>query len=107
MVTSPILPANRAKPAFLRYGGAVLLMGLMLLARIALAPFSDESPYLALFIGVVLSAWYGGLGPGILTTVVSSVVVVVFVVTLPRLGSAAELTRLVIFVGQGVLVSYL
>ena len=62
--TSPIL----------RYGVAVLVVGVALGIKLLLDPvIPQEVPFLLLFGAVVVSAWYGGLGPGLLTMVLAGV----------------------------------
>lgn len=51
-----------------RYGVAVLAVAIALL----LAPLIEhESPFLLFFAAVMVSAWYGGMGAGVLATAVS------------------------------------
>ena len=53
---------------WLGYAVAILCAGLIVLARIALYPvLPDGYPFITLFIGVLVSAWYGGFGPGLAT----------------------------------------
>jgi CheY-like chemotaxis protein len=57
-----------------RYGFALgtLLIGLAL--RLALAPLGgDHGPFLPLYLAVALGAWYGGPGPGLVTTLAGGV----------------------------------
>jgi PAS domain S-box-containing protein len=50
------------------YAVSLLCAGLIVLARIALNPVLPTGyPFITLFIGVLLSAWYGGFGPGLAT----------------------------------------
>jgi signal transduction histidine kinase len=57
-----------------RYGLAILAAFVALLLRQLLTPFLGENnPYHTVWAAVVFSAWYCGLGPSILTTVVSVV----------------------------------
>lgn len=58
----------------LRYGVALVVVGLLLLCwRVALHRLEPD-PYPLLLVGVVVSAFYGGLGPGLLATVLSGAV---------------------------------
>src|SRR5690349_11412426 len=53
---------------WLGYAVAVLCAGLIVLARLALTPILPTGyPFITLFIGVLVSAWYGGFGPGLAT----------------------------------------
>jgi PAS domain S-box-containing protein len=96
------------KSALRRYGAATLFLALVLFLRIALNPvLGDASPYLASFLAIVLSAWYGGSGPGYYTTIISGGLVTWFIVGPGALLSVAEFIRLAFFLLQGTLVSYL
>ena len=62
---------KRTSP-FLRYGIAVLVVGVALGIKLLLDPVIPEDvPFLLLFGAVMVSAWYGGLGPGLLTMVLA------------------------------------
>jgi PAS domain S-box-containing protein len=82
-----------------------------LLLRLALAPLLGESsPFLVFVMPIMISAWYGGLGPGLAATVVSALFSMLFVV--PPLGSleitnAAAGAQLATFLVEGVLISSL
>src|SRR5919112_5407745 len=53
----------------LRYGVAVLAVGVALGLKLLLDPLiTDQSPFLLLAGAVVVAAWFGGLGPGLLAT---------------------------------------
>src|SRR5262245_42819935 len=55
-----------------RYGIAVLSIAIAAALRLALDPILGEvSPLIFFFLPVVLAAWYGGLGPGLLATALS------------------------------------
>jgi K+-sensing histidine kinase KdpD len=54
----------------LRYGVAVLAVGMAFLVKLLLNPLIvQETPFLLIFGAIMISAWYGGLGPGLLATV--------------------------------------
>src|SRR5215203_1763636 len=62
---------KRTSP-FLRYGVAVLVVGAALGIKLLLDPvIPRDVPFLLLFGAVMVSAWYGGLGPGLLTMVLA------------------------------------
>jgi len=53
----------------LRYGVAVLAVGMAFLVKLLLDPLIvQETPFLLVFGAIMISAWYGGLGPGLLAT---------------------------------------
>jgi PAS domain S-box-containing protein len=72
-----------------------------------LEPYVDRGDF-PLFLGaVMLSAWYGGLGPGLLTTVVGAVVGVTALTGSGVVGaplSAAMMTRLGVFVLEALVI---
>lgn len=94
-----------------RYGVAVLASLLALLLRFGLEPIlRGEAPLLVFISAVVLSAWYGGLGPGLLSTVLSAILGNYFF--LPPLytlsiGQVTGVARLGVFLMEGVLISWL
>ncbi len=66
-----------------RYGMAIAASLLALLLRFLLTPVLQEAaPLLVFIIPVTLSAWYGGLGPGLLSTGLSALVGTYFFVQL-------------------------
>ena len=56
------------------YGLALLTVGLAVVLTLVGEPLSQEIPLLFFFVAVLLSAWYGGLGPGLLATLISAAV---------------------------------
>lgn len=70
-----IPPLKKAKSLFRRYGMAVLVTGLTLLAslvlRRVLEDAEDAVPLVLFILAVMVSAWYGGLGPGVLSSLLS------------------------------------
>jgi signal transduction histidine kinase len=71
MPTDPIVKTEGAHDAR-RYGLAILAAIAALLLRHVLAPFFGENnPYHTVWPAVVFSAWYCGLGPSIVTTLIS------------------------------------
>jgi len=59
-----------ARSLLLRYGVALASAALAIAMRGLFTPvWGNELPFLTLFPAVLLSAWYGGLGPGIMTTI--------------------------------------
>ena len=61
------------RPQLRGYAVAVLAVGLALLVRLLLEPWiGAESPFLLFFGAVMLGAWFGGLGPGLLATALAA-----------------------------------
>jgi signal transduction histidine kinase len=55
-----------------RYGVACIAVGAALLVRLAISPLVfGDTPFLLFFGAVLVAAWYGGLGPGIVATVLA------------------------------------
>ena len=64
------MPSIKHTSPLLRYGVAVLAVGMAFLVKLLLAPLIvQETPFLLVFAAIMISAWYGGLGPGLLATV--------------------------------------
>lgn len=91
--TTPTAAAGRAshdwtgRPAWQRYGVAVVLTLLAVWVRVALAPADSGGRFVTAALAVALSALYGGLGPGLLSTALGMVLVNFFMV--PPYGSFA------------------
>ncbi len=62
----------------LRYSVAVLICTVVISIKIILLQFGMDLPYLMLAFPIMLSAWWGGRGPGILATVITTVSVAYF-----------------------------
>jgi PAS domain S-box-containing protein len=94
-----------------RYGVAVLASLLALLLRLLLEPIlRGEAPLLVFVMAVVLSAWYGGLGPSLLATALSAVLGTYFF--LPPVFSlsitkVADGIHLSLFLVEGILIGWL
>ena len=108
--------ANRREAAsvsqlfWFRYGVAVFALGLVLLLRLLLAPLiTAQSPFLLLAGAVMVAAWFGGLGPGLLTTALGMLAADYFF--LPPQGSftgpSVAALPLALFAVQGVVISSL
>ncbi|MFN6530348.1 PAS domain S-box protein [Nostoc sp. ChiSLP03a] len=72
-----IFTGTRDKGAFIRekllhYGIASLSVALALWATLLLNPYLTSTPAALFFAAVMVSAWYGGLGPGLLATLLST-----------------------------------
>ena len=101
--------ANPHERFFRRYATAVLAVALVLAFQAALGPMTGvEAPFL-LFLGAVLfAAWYGGVWPGFLATILSAAVVVYFVPPYHHLHvTDPNLYRVLQFVAEGAFISVL
>jgi PAS domain S-box-containing protein len=101
---------KRSLDIALRYGVAVLAFGVALLVKLLLDPLTvQDTPFLLVFGAIIVSAWYGGLGPGLFATGLSTLATDYFF--LYPVGSftvfSLEGVDVVLFVLEGVLVSVL
>jgi PAS domain S-box-containing protein len=94
-----------------RYAIAIGAATLAVLARLGLDPvWGLRLPYITLFPAIVLSAWFGGLWPGIVTTVLCATAAEYFWIEPSHswaIGNAADALGLVVFVAVGGLISVL
>ena len=95
---------------FLRYGVAVLAVGVAFGLKLLLDPLIvQDVPFLLVFGAIMVSAWYGGLGPGLLATVAAGLATDYFF--LPPKGSFSwfglETVPLLVFLAEGTLVCLL
>jgi len=69
------------RSAALRYGAAVASVALALIVRVTVAPvLQGELPFVPFFAATAAAAWFGGLGPSLLSTALGFVVGMLFVV---------------------------
>ena len=97
-------------PAFLRYGVAVLAVALAFALKLLIEPLIiQDTPFLLVFAAIMFSAWYGGLGPGLLATVLAALITDYFFLypVGTFTGLSLESTPLVVFVLEGALVGLL
>jgi PAS domain S-box-containing protein len=93
-----------------RYGVAVVAVGAVLLLKLLLNPLiTQQSPFLLMAGAVIVAAWFGGLGPGILATLLGALAADYFF--LEPVGSFTGLgvgvLPFTLFVLQGLLISFL
>ena len=93
------------------YGVAVLATLTALLFRSLLLPILGENaPLLVFIMPVMVSAWYGGLGPGLFATALSALLGSYFFIQPffnPDIMGLSEGVRICIFLVEGVLISWL
>lgn len=102
----PSIP--KAKSLWFRYGVACAITVLTLAARVALGGFFDGPTMIVFTVPIVLSAYWGGFGPGLLATGIAALGTAYYV--LPPLGSFNVLSptqRLqeIVLVVTGILIS--
>lgn len=98
------------RPRFLplRYGVAVLSVGVALLLKWFLYPLTDpEAPFLLFFAAVMISAWYGGQWQGLAATLLSAVVVPLLFLPAEHDPSVGSVVQILIFILEGALISWL
>src|SRR5215212_10277988 len=95
---------------FLRYGVAVLAVGVAFAIKLLLDPLIvQDVPFLLVFGAIIVSAWYGGLGPGLLATVAAGLTADYFFLY-PKgsfSGFSLETVPLLVFFLEGTLVCLL
>ncbi|MEP6788340.1 MAG: DUF4118 domain-containing protein [Acidobacteriota bacterium] len=99
-----------SKPAWFRFGLALCFVAAALAATNLLWLFVDRPSSSPLFLGaIVLSAWLGGFRPGVLAAIVGGICIDYFFVSPYHVftGDREELTRLAIFVFEGLIMSWL
>jgi len=97
-----------------RYGVAVLATGLALAAQALLIPLfgggPNSTPFIAFFAAVMASAWFGGLGPGLLSAGFSALLAWYFFLS-PQfslaIGDPGQALRLLVFAAEGAFISAL
>ena len=88
----------------LRYGVAVLAVAISI-AFLAMPEIGKGSGAI-LYLAVLVAAWYGGLGPGLLSTALIAVFAIAVTVNGPD-KSPSRIAGIVFFVGGGVLAALL
>src|SRR5919107_4071221 len=105
-----VMSAARGGGALRRYGVAVLAVGVAFVLKLLLDPMiAQDIPYLLVFGAIMVSAWYGGLGPGLLATAAAGLATDYFFLS-PK-GSFSllglETVPLLVFFAEGTLVCLL
>jgi K+-sensing histidine kinase KdpD len=93
-----------------RYGLAVALTIVALLLSLGLSPWVQESPFSLFLAAVAVSAWYGGLGPGLVATLLGGLICATFFLppfATPTVATITSAVRLVIFLLVAILISSL
>jgi diguanylate cyclase (GGDEF)-like protein len=100
----------RSVATFLRwYGLAVGLSALALILMVLLRPLMEPSIFFLFLAAVAISALYGGLGPGLVATLLSALAVNFFFLAPYNslLSGVEETLRLGIFLATGLIISWL
>jgi signal transduction histidine kinase len=104
-----MLKLTHAKPS--RYGVALISIAIAFLARFELeSALGDVAPLLVFTLAVMVAAWYGGLKPGLMATVLSAIIGNYFFIE-PlytfRIFNVAERIEVALFLCIGILISIL
>ena len=104
------MPVTRGS-RLLRYGFAFVAVALATALRLLLDPlFGEQVPYTIYFLAIMLTAWYGGLGPS-LASVAASAAVSTYLFVPPRdsflVHGIEDQSALALFVFTGVVVALL
>ncbi|MAS33050.1 MAG: hypothetical protein CL610_03520 [Anaerolineaceae bacterium] len=107
MFDTMVRPARKNR--LLRYLFSLVAVAVAFFLSWLLWPVVNEGPFVFFYGAVALSAWFGGLIPGLLATVLSMIVVDYFLVEplYVIFNSVGDVVRLGIFAGSAVLVSWL
>jgi signal transduction histidine kinase len=99
-------PATQ-RPAWLRYGAAVVLTCLVVAGRVALDPVWGyrHNRHLVFIPMVMVAAWLGGLGPGIVSAVLFTAALGVFWTDAAREAVAVTVVELALFLAIGAALS--
>jgi two-component system sensor kinase FixL len=98
--------ANRGS----RYAVALAVFAACLLLQVAIGDaLGGKVPYLPFYPAIVVAAWYGGAGPGLLVTTLSALAAMYVLLPPPGLAVADPSDRLALtaFVGVGAVISWL
>ncbi len=104
-------PFTRIIHGPLRYGVALITISVVMLLKFAIRPlFADDPPFLLLSAAVMVSAWAGGLGPGLLATLLGTMLAGYFFMepihSFVAFGWRTDLP-LVVFLLEGAFISWL
>lgn len=77
--------AVSTRPAYVRYGFTILLLAFITLLKLQYFTYlSERTPFLLYFGVVIIATGFGGIGPGILSTILSGILCIYFFI--PPLG---------------------
>ena len=108
MLRPSALQSRSVGASLRRYGLSVALSAAALVLMMLLRPLMEHSVFFLFLAAVAISALYGGLGPGLVATVLSTVACEYFFVPpdYVALSGPEGALRLAIFVSTGVMVSW-
>jgi PAS domain S-box-containing protein len=97
------------RPTLLRYGVAVVSVALATLLTLFIPQVAERAVFIFFFVAIIASTWYGGRGPGLLATALSSAASAFWFLP-PKLSFALtliEALRLAVFIFVALLISTL
>ena len=91
----------------LSYSVALLSVALAFVCSLLLGSFTQPTPLALFYVAVMISAWYGGLAPGLVTTVLSTLVINYLISPYNALSllNPGNLLRLSVFIVAALLIS--
>jgi len=94
-----MLESPRTQSPILRYSMALVAVAIALLLTLSLSPLIKPTVFPLFFVAVLVTAWYGGLGPGLLATGLAAAAIDYFFTPAPGVFTdIAALSRLAVFV---------
>jgi PAS domain S-box-containing protein len=105
----PNLPAKRQPKLLIKYTAAIALVLIAFFVTVQLRAHFEQTPNSLFFCAVILAAWYGGFGPGLLAGVLSVAAIEGFLRP-PDVAfemDASELSRSVVFLFATFLISWI
>jgi signal transduction histidine kinase len=103
-------PIARLKTPAQRFGFAFVITTLCLIVTLVLSRVTDRGVFQVAVVSVVLSAWYGGLYPGLLSAVLAAAGIA-FAVLVPQYSLAVskweDILQLIVFVSVSLVISSL
>lgn len=97
--------SSATRPLLLRYSLSVFSTVLALLLTLSLAPLLNQTVLALFFVAVTVSTWYGGMGPGVLATGLSALLINFFI--LPIYSASVNPVGRLIPIGVFLLVTLL
>src|SRR5215469_12125438 len=96
------------RPAVVEYAAAILFVAVAAMVTVWLRKTFPATPNALFFCGVILSAWFGGWGPGLLAAILSSVAGICLPFSpFPGEGAGSEALRLIMYLFAGIFISWI
>lgn len=108
MTIVPVLWISHRRPAWLRYGVALILVAIAGCCNYLMPPVFGESHYFFFSAAILASALWGGLGPGLMATALSALLsAYLFIAPFYsfRIEAPEAARRLAVFIAEGAIIS--